>query len=159
MGEFIFCLIGVAFVFIVLFIRNKRRNAPSYLDKLLIKICKQFDEDNRKADINKLILLLKLGANPNQWITVRVNYVMDADWLPKDYLEDISLLDGCKDQAVKELLRAYGGKTTEELNALKREKKAEEERMRCIAEAEQKAKAENDLKKVKNFLSSKNSKA
>lgn len=156
MGEFIFCLIGVAFVFIVLFIRNKRRNAPSYLDKLLIKICKQFDEDNRKADINKLILLLKLGANPNQWITVRVDDGIDADWLPKDYLEDISLLDGCKDQAVKELLRAYGAKSTEELRA---QKKAEEEHMRCIAEAEQKAKAENDLKKVKNFLSSKNSKA
>ncbi len=129
------------------------------LDTSLVELCQRFDEDNREVDINKLIDLLDQGANPNQWISIRVDDGMDDDWIPIWHTKNYSLLDRCKDQAVREVLRAYGAKTTDELiieeNTRRKEKEAEERRMRPIIAAEKKAKTEDDLKKVKIFLSSK----
>ncbi len=173
MEMLILFLIVVALFLVLVFLIKKKKGlkivivrSQKYLDECLVKTCLQFDEDNRKADINELIKLLEKGANPNQWVKVEEyesSYDPDGICSPDLVTYRYSLLSRCKNQAVKELLLAYGAKTTEELSAAdavrEKEEEAEKERLRRIVKAEQKAKAENDLKNVKSFLSSKSSRA
>lgn len=153
----LFCLVilGVSVLFALYFFGafNKRLNAA------LIKAC-------REDDVRKVIRLLQLGADPNTTIVVEESDGADADLSILDQSYHLGrikvaypLLDMYYSDAVKKLLRAYGGKTKGELDAeraaLEEALRAEEERMRPIREAQNKAKKEEKMKIVDQFLSSK----
>ena len=150
----LFCLVilGVSVLFVLYRFGafNKRLNAA------LIKAC-------REDDVRKVIRLLQLGANPNTTIAVE-EIIGDFSGMS---IQDMPyhgstvyrpLLDFRYSEAVKKLLRAYGGKTKDELDAeraaLEEALRAEEERMRPIREAQKKAETEEKMKIVDKFLSS-----
>ena len=118
-----------------------------------------------KADIDKLIMLLEKGMDPNTRVEV---WVTDSWSCPPEYVdlshyETRTLLDvSSHSEAVRKLLRAYGAKTiaeiSEEKAAIKKvldeAKAAERKRREALYQAEKKAKDEEDLRKVAAFLAS-----
>lgn len=118
-----------------------------------------------KADIDKLIMLLEKGMDPNTRVQVWVNesWSSPPEYCDLSHYETRTLLDiGRHSKAVEKLLRAYGAKTIAEISeeeaaikkVLDEAEKAERERRNAIRQAEKKAKAEEDLRKVESFLAS-----
>ncbi len=118
-----------------------------------------------KADIDKLIMLLEKGMNPNTKVRVWVTeyWSNPPEYCDLSHYETRTLLDvGSHSEAVRKLLRAYGAKTIAEISkeeaaikkVLDEAEKAERERRNAILQAEKKAKDEEDLRKVEAFLAS-----
>ena len=119
----------------------------------------------QKADVEKLIAFLEQGFDPNQYVRVWVGefWSNPPEYCDISHYESRTLLDICRSEAIKRLLRAYGGKTTKEL---KEEDEARRKKEAAVIEAErqrqQEAKYQAELeaeearrKKVDAFLSSK----
>ena len=149
----LFCLIILGSV---LFVLHRFGVFNKYLNKALATAC-------RKDDVRWVIRLLQLGANPNTTIAVEeYDYVPGLSIMDQPYTTTTHyypMLDVCfYSEKVKKLLRAFGGKTKEELyaeqEALREAQRAEEERMRPIREAQKKAEEEKKVKIVNKFLSS-----
>lgn len=151
----LFCLVilGVS----VLFVLYRFGAFNKRLNEALIKAC-------REDDVRWVIRLLQLGANPNTTIAVEETLgdysgmsILDMPY-HGDSIVNYPLLDFNYSEAVKKLLRAYGGKTKDELDAeraaLEEALRAEEERMRPIRETQKKAETEEKMKIVDKFLSS-----
>lgn len=118
-----------------------------------------------KADIDKLIMLLEKGMDPNtrvQLMDTSCHYDGHLMFEHSFYVTKTLLDISWRSEAVKKLLRAYGAKTIAEINkeeaaiqkVLDDAEKAEEERRNAIRQAEKKAKDEEDLRKVEAFLAS-----
>lgn len=118
-----------------------------------------------KADIDKLIMLLEKGMDPNTRVQVWVNesWSNPPEYCDLSHYETRTLLDiGRHSKAVEKLLRAYGAKTIAEISeeeaaikkVLDEAEEAERERRNAIRQAEKKAKDEEDLRKVESFLAS-----
>lgn len=118
-----------------------------------------------KADIDKLIMLLEKGMDPNtrvQFIDTRCDYDGHLMFEHSFYVTKTLLDISWRSEAVRKLLRAYGAKTIAEISeeeaaikkVLDEAEEAERERRNAIRQAEKKAKDEEDLRKVEAFLAS-----
>ena len=153
MEKIIFAVLAVGLVVCLFY--NLKKECKN--DKL-VEIC-------MKADIDKTIELLEKGLDPNTMVLV---WKAEFGSNPPEYwdcshYEIQTLLDISSNPAVKKLLRAYGGKTIEEIRAeeaaIEGARKAETKPQVAILEAERKAKEEADMRKVEAFLASKGKKA